>query len=180
MAAVAARYARALADVVTRPSPPETPEAVEKQLRDFEALTAESPELRTVLASPAVSGPRKKALLEKLGARIGLSRVGRNFLFVLVDHRRMALLGNILDAFRTLVDERLGLVEAQVTAAAPLAEAERATLEAALDRLTGRRVRANYAVDPALIGGVVTRIGSTIYDGSVREQLRLLRERLSS
>ena len=180
MAAIAARYARALADVVTRPGAPETPEAVERQLRDFQALIAESPELRIVLASPAVSGPRKRALLEKLGARIGLSQVGRNFLFVLVDHRRIALLGSILDATRALVDERLGLVEARVTAAAPLADAERAALEAALGRLTGLQVRANYAVDPALIGGAVTRIGSTIYDGSLREQLRLLRERLSS
>ena len=180
MAAVAARYARALTDVVTRPGAPETPEAVERQLREFQAFVAESPELRTVLASPAVSAPRKKALLERLGARIGLSRVGRNFLFVLVDHRRIGLLGTILDAFRALVDERLGMVEAQVTAAAPLAEAERAELEAALGRLTGRRVRATYAVDPGLIGGAVTRIGSTIYDGSVREQLRLLRERLSA
>ena len=180
MAAVAARYARALTDVVTRPGAPETPEAVESQLRRFEALTAESAELRTVLISPAVTAARKKALIERLGAVVGLSRIARNFLFVLVDHKRIALLGGILTLFRAMVDERLGMVEARVTVAAPLADEERARLEEALGQLTGRRVRATYAVDPALIGGAVTRIGSTIYDGSVREQLRLLRERLSS
>ncbi len=177
---VGARYARALVDVVARPQPPETPDAVERQLRNFLELTRESPELRTILESPAVPAPKKKALVERLGERIGLSRVTKNFLFVLLDHRRIALLESILPAFRALLDQRLGLVEAQVTAAAPVGDADRALVEDALRRLTGRQVRLSYAVDPGLIGGAVTRIGSTIYDASVREHLRVLREKLSS
>jgi F-type H+-transporting ATPase subunit delta len=180
MAAVASRYARALADVLTGPQPPDTAGTVEQQLRDFLGLVEESVDLRNLMDSPAVAAARKKALVETLGARIGLGKTARNFLFILVDHRRIPLLAEILPAFRSLVDEHLGLVQAAVTSAQPLAEAERAQLEAALGRKTGRVVRATYAVDPALIGGAVTRIGSTIYDGSVREHLRVLRERLSS
>lgn len=180
MAAVASRYARALADVVTRPNPPESAGAVEAQLRAFLEITEQSAELRTILASPAVPAGRKKAIIEKLGERLDISRVTRNFLFVLVDHRRISLLGEILPAFRALLDERLGMVEAQVTAAAPLDEDERRALEEALRILTGRQVRLALAVDPALIGGAVTRIGSTIYDGSVRGHLQVLRGKLSS
>ncbi len=177
---VGARYARALVDVVARPQPPETPDAVEQQLRDFLEAIRESPELRAILESPALKPARKKALVERLGERLNLSRVTRNFLFVLLDHRRIGLLESILPAFRTLLDQRLGRVEAEVTAAVPLGDAQQALVEGALGRLTGRAVRIHYAVDPALIGGAVTRIGSTIYDGSVREHLRVLREKLST
>jgi F-type H+-transporting ATPase subunit delta len=180
MAAVAARYARALADVVLQPGREAQADAVERELHAFRDLLQESADLRNALTSPAVKAARKRAVIEKLGERAGLSRTGRNLLFVLSDHRRLPLLGEVLHAFRVLVDERLGYVEAEVTSARPIEDSDRAALEAALARHTGRKVRAHYAVDAGLIGGAVTRIGSTIYDGSVREQLRVLRERLSS
>ena len=182
MPAIGARYARALADVVTAPNPPATADAVEAELREFLDLIHESADLRNILASPAVNATKKRSIVEALGARIGtsgLSQVAKNFLFVLMDHRRLPLLEEILPAFRALVDESLGMVEARVSSAQPMAEADRAQLEAALGRRTGKKVRATYAVDPALIGGAVSRIGSTIYDGSVRENLRVLREKRS-
>lgn len=180
MAEVASRYARALTDVVTGPKPLEQPDVIERQLRSFQELIEESADLRNMLESPAVRAARKKALIETLGARLELSKTARNVLFLLVDHRRMNQLGAILTQFRAMVDEQMGLVQARVTSAQPLSDADRAGLEAALAGKTGRRVRASYEVDPALIGGVVTRVGSTIYDGSVVEHLRLLREKLAT
>jgi F-type H+-transporting ATPase subunit delta len=180
MAAVASRYARALTDVVTGPKPLEQPDIIDRQLSSFLELIEESVALRNLLESPAVRAARKKEVIKTLGARLELSRTAQNVLFLLVDHRRMAQLKAILTQFRAMVDEHMGLVQARVTSAQPLSDADRAGLEAALAGKTGRRVRASYDVDPSLIGGVVTRVGSTIYDGSVVEQLRLLREKLAT
>ncbi len=180
MAAVAARYARALADVVARPGAPAAPEALVAELRGFLELLKTSEELRTVLANPAVAAARKRALVQRLGELVQLSRVGRNFLFVLLDHRRINQLEEILRLLENMLDERRGIVRAQVTSAAGLGEAERRLLEAALRGLTGKQVRMEFSVEPELLGGAVTRIGSTIYDGSVREQLRQIRQRLSA
>jgi len=180
MAAVSSRYARALADAVTGTAAPEGSANVEQQLQDFVTMTRQSADLRNILISPAVAVTKKKSLIAALGAKLGLSLAARNFLFVLVDHKRIALLDEILPLFRTDMDERLGQVEAHITSATELGANERASLEAAVAKKTGKRVRAAYQVDPALIGGVVTRVGSTVYDGSVREHLRRLRRRLSS
>jgi F-type H+-transporting ATPase subunit delta len=179
MAAVSSRYAHALADVVTGPKPLAEPDAIERQLRDFYETLQASADFRNLLESPAVKASKKKALLDTLAPRLELSRTARNLLFLLVDHRRISNLGEILTLFRAYVDEKQGLVQAQVTSSHALDDAGRATLEAALSRKTGRQVRASYQVDPELIGGAVTRVGSTIYDGSVREQLRLLKAQLS-
>lgn len=178
MAEVASRYARALTDVVTGPKPLEQPDVIESQLRSFQELIEESPALRNMLESPAVRAARKKAVIETLGERLELSRTARNVLFLLVDHRRMNQLGSILTHFRAMVDEHMGLVQARITSAQPLSDADRAGLEGALAGKTGRRIRAVYQVDPALIGGVVSRVGSTIYDGSVVDHLRRLKEKL--
>jgi F-type H+-transporting ATPase subunit delta len=109
-----------------------------------------------------------------------LSLIARNFLFVLIDHRRIALLGAILHSFELIVDERLGFARAEVSSPRELTEAQRGAINAQLERLTGKRIRMRFAVDPALIGGVVARIGSTVYDGSVRGQLQTLGRRLST
>jgi len=180
MAAIAARYARALVDVVTRPAAPASPDAVRSELRAFLEVLEVSEELRNVLANPAVRALRKRALVERLGQPLGLSRISRNFLFVLLDHRRTGLLDEILRAFEGMLDERLGIVRAEVTTAAELGAAEHQLLEQTLAELTGKQVHAQFAVDPVLLGGAVTRIGSTIYDGSLREQLRQIRQRLSA
>jgi F-type H+-transporting ATPase subunit delta len=178
--AVAARYANALADVVAVPSSPLRPDAALAELRAFEAALSGSPELHNALVTPAVPAGRKKAVIARVGDVLRLSRIPRNFLFVLIDHRRIAALADILQTFETVLDERLGFARADVASALELTPRQRESLNSHLERLTGKRVRARYSVDPALIGGVVARIGSTVYDGSVRGQLHSLQRRLSA
>ena len=107
-----------------------------------------------------------------------LSRITRNFLFVLVDHRRIASLTQIIHSFELVVEERLGFGRLEVSSASELTEAQQTALRTQLEQLTGKRLRARYAVDDALIGGLVARIGSTVYDGSVRGQLNVLHDRM--
>ena len=150
-----------------------------RELRDFLALLRESPQLAILLGSPAVSRANKHAVAEALVERMGASRTLRNFLFVVLDQRRMASAAGDPAAFEAQLDERQGITRADVTSARELNEGEKKQLRAALERLTGRRVEAQYRLDPALIAGAVVRIGSTIYDGSVRTQLERLRARWS-
>ena len=122
----------------------------------------------------------KKAVVGRIAGILNLSRITRNFLFVLVDHRRVASLPEIIHTFELLVDERLGFARAEVSSPAEMSEEQRAALNAQLDRITGKRIRMRFAIDEALIGGVVARIGSTVYDGSVRGQLETLERRLGA
>lgn len=177
MRTIAQHYADALADVaVSENIAPQ----VRAELADFLALLRESPDLHTVLTSPAVPRKSKHAVAQALVERLGASRVLRNFLFVVLDQRRMALLPEIEIAFEAQLDDRLGVARADVTSAHELDDGEKAELGGALARLTGLRVEAQYRLDPALIAGAVVRLGSTIYDGSVRTQLERLRVRLAS
>jgi F-type H+-transporting ATPase subunit delta len=178
--AIAHRYAGALVDVVAGQAARLDPQQVTRELRDFESTLAESAELRHALSSPSVPGSRKKAVVGKIADQLSLSRVSRNFLFVLIDHRRIAALPEILHAFEIELDERLGFARAEVTAARDLDQNQREALARDLEKLTSKRVRMNFSVDPALIGGVVARIGSTVYDGSVRRQLETLERRLTA
>ncbi|HEY1342705.1 MAG TPA: ATP synthase F1 subunit delta [Bryobacteraceae bacterium] len=178
--AVAKRYADALADVVTGNRSPVRPETAVEELRAFEAALKSSAELHTALESPAVAAGRKKAVVGRIVDILKLSKISRNFLFVLVDHRRIGALAEIIESFEETVDERLGLARAQVTSAGNLTEAQAGALREELERLTGKRVRMQFAVDQELIGGAITRIESTVYDGSVRGQLQSLRQRLES
>ena len=177
MKALAHRYASALVDVAIEQG---KAEELKVELAGFGALLQESADLRNLLANPAVAREQKHGVIEKLIARLGASRALRNFLFVLVDNRRAALLLQIQQAFEELLHARMGVAEAQVTSARELTAAEKTDLIKALAHLTGKRVEARYALDPDLIGGAVVRIGSTVYDGSVRQQLNRLRDRLAS
>ena len=179
LSAVATRYAKALADVTTAAAGLRPEEAL-SQLRAFEAALAASQELQNALATPAVPASRKRAVVARIADILKLSLIARNFLFVLIDHRRIALLGEILHSFELIVDERLGFARAEVSAPRELTESQRGAISSQLERLTGKRIRMRFAVDPALIGGVVARIGSTVYDGSVRGQLQTLGRRLST
>lgn len=178
--AVATRYANALADVVTAASSAVRPAEAVSALRAFEAALKESPELHNVVVTPAIPVARKRAVVTRIAEALGMARVVRNFLLVLIDHRRIADVGSIADALEVVLDERLGFARAEVTSAAELNQEQRTELGAVLERLTGKRVRARFAVDRALIGGVVARIGSTVYDGSVRGQLQSIERRLSA
>lgn len=178
--AIATRYANALVDAVTAPSSGvEVGQAV-WQLRSFESVVLSSPDLRNVLASPAVSIVKKRAVVTTLSDKLGLPRIIRNFLLVLNDHRRSAAISEIIDAFELLLDERLGFVRAEILSAEKLGRDEESAVSNQLTQLTGKKVRPRFAIDPDLIGGVVARIGSTVYDGSVRGQLAAMAHRLSA
>jgi F-type H+-transporting ATPase subunit delta len=180
LTAVAARYANALADVVTAPTAAISPQNAAAELRAFEAALESSQELREALATPAVPVGRKKAVIGRIADSLGISRVPRNFLYVLADHRRIGSLTPIIQQFEDVVDERLGFARADVASAERLSDSQRAALTTQLERLTGRKIRMHIEVDPALIGGAVARIGSTVYDGSVRGQLASLERRLTA
>ena len=177
--AVAHRYARALVDLVLAPKSPLKPEDAVAQLRAVEQMISESWELKNALLTPAITASRKRAVMGSLLERIPASHLVRNFIYVVIDHRRMGLISEIREAFEQLVDERLGFARAEVTSAAALADTQQASIEGELSRLTGKRMRLRFDVDPALVGGVTARIGSTMYDGSVRGQLQRMRRELT-
>ena len=177
MKALAERYAAALVDVALENK---QADRVKEELAGFATMVRESPELHAFLSNPSIARASKHAAIEALVARMGASRTLRNYLFVIVDQRRAALLLEIEQAFSALLDARQGVMQATVTSAADLTNGERAELDAALAKLTGKIVKAQFNTDPALIGGAVVRIGSTIYDGSVRAQLERLRARMIS
>jgi F-type H+-transporting ATPase subunit delta len=153
---------------------------VKEELAAFAAMVRESAELHAFLSNPSIARASKHAAIEQLVARMGASRTLRNYLFVIVDQRRAGMLPEIEQAFSALLDARQGVMQATVTSAADLTEGERAELDAALEKLTGKIVQAQFNTDPALIGGAIVKIGSTIYDGSVRAQLDRLRARMIS
>lgn len=176
MAAVNSRYARALSDVVE-----EKKLDADKLAGELQALSqvlALSYELRSVLESPSVPAAQKLKVLDAVVARVGASRVTRNFLAVLVQNRRIAALGEIARLFEGEMNERRGFSEAEIASWRELGEDEKRALAARLEKVLGRKVRARYQKDESLLGGARIRVGSTIWDGSVRGRLRKLKERL--
>jgi F-type H+-transporting ATPase subunit delta len=171
------QYANALADIATAQG---AAEPVTKQLAGFGALYAVSAELRNFLSSPAVDAEAKHRVIEKLLARIGGSKIVRNFLFVVVDHQHAHVLPEMIAAFQEVIRERQGITEAQILSAAELNAAQKAEMESTLERLTGKRVEAKFALEPGLLGGAVVRVGDTVYDGSLRSRLNELRARLAA
>jgi F-type H+-transporting ATPase subunit delta len=180
LSAVATRYANALADVVTAGASALNPQQALAELRSFDELLRGSAELQNALTTPAVPVSRKRAVVGRLADGLKLSRISRNFLYVLLDHRRIASLSDIIRTFEEVVDARLGFAQAEVSSATELSDADRGALTGRLERLTGKRIRMRFSLDPSLIGGAVARIGSTVYDGSVRGQLATLERRLSA
>jgi F-type H+-transporting ATPase subunit delta len=178
--AVTYRYAKALADAVLDPGSQLDPAQARVELANLDQLVRDSAELRNVLLSPAVPAARKRAVVGRFAGELRVSRLVRNFLFVLIDRRRIAMLSDVRAAFEAELDSRLGIVRANVSTAMPVDDAQRRDVESSLARLTGKQVRAEFDVNPALIGGAVVRIGTTIYDGSIRGQLETLRSRLVS
>jgi len=178
MAAVTSRYARAFADVVFNTKLDSA--TVGQQLHSVISLLHQSVELARVWENPAIPADQKRNLLDAIGARMGLLKQVRNFLAVLIDHQRIMMLEDITRQFERELNDRLGFAEAKVTSARELSQDERRELELQIMNLTGKRVLADYSIDGKLIGGAVVRIGSTIYDGSVRGQLEKIREQLSS
>ena len=178
MASVASTYARAFADVVFE----ERLDAARATagLRSIAALFEESIELRRVWENPAVPAEQKRSLLDAIVQREGIDRPVRNLVAVLIDHRRLPFLPRIVEQFAKEVDARMGFAEAEISSARELGDAERRTLEAQIEKTTGKKVRARYGLDASLLGGAVVRVGSTIYDGSVKGQLEKIKEAISS
>ncbi|MGD1213896.1 MAG: ATP synthase F1 subunit delta [Terriglobales bacterium] len=178
MASVVGTYARAFADVVMTKSNLLDPARMLQELHGIEALLKESDQLRRVLENPSIPGDRKRAVLDAITMRLGTTRQVRNFIAVLIDHRRLPLFSEILKQLEQELNDRQGFAEAQVSSARQLSDPEKQMLEAEITRMTGKKVRARYQQDTSLLGGAVVQVGSTIYDGSVKGQLEKIREQL--
>ncbi len=173
----AARFARALIDVVVRESA--DGEAIGRELREFGRLMASHATLGGVLSNPAVPVPRKHALVGALLERLpGTTSITRTTLLLLAERDRLGLLPALEEAYQERLMEHLKVVRAEVATAVPLSADRTRALEESLARTTGRRVSLAARVDPSIIGGVVTQIGSVVYDGSVVRQLSRLKEKI--
>jgi F-type H+-transporting ATPase subunit delta len=172
---MARRYASALADVVL-----ERGEAAEVQaeLAQWEEMIHSTPNLLEVLRNPTIALDQKRAVLNRLVERAKPRQTTVNFLKVLLQNQRLTELGEINRKLAETLDERAGMVAATVTTARSVPESSQRQLHAKLTGLTGKKVRVNFAIDPDLLGGIVTRIGSTVYDGSVRNHLQQIREKM--
>jgi F-type H+-transporting ATPase subunit delta len=178
MASVTSTYARAFADVVFEKHL--DPGKTLGEAQSVAQLAASSRELREVWEAPSIPAEQKRALLDAIVARAGISRPVRNFVAVLIDHRRIKFLDPIVKEFEQELNRRMGFVEAQITSARELGQPERNALEAQVAKLTGQKVRALYAQDSSILGGAIVKVGSMIYDGSVKGQLERIREAISS
>jgi len=172
---VARRYAAALADVVMHSG--ETG-AVREELQNWGEMIAANDNLADVFANPSIAHAKKEGVLESLIKRTSPTNTTANFLRVLLRNGRLTDLSAINERFESDIEERSGQVQAHVSSAHTLSEAQVNELRTNLEKLTGKKVQLNFDTDPELIGGVVTRVGSTVYDGSVRTQLEHLREQL--
>jgi F-type H+-transporting ATPase subunit delta len=175
LSAVVQRYAAALADVAVERK---IGDVVRRDLNAFAETFSSVADLRNALESPALNAEVKRRVIEDLAAAMKLDSAVRNFVFLLVDHRRTELLPEIQQAFREELNARLGIVEAEVTSARELSAGEKKELTSVLEQRTGKKIEARFQEDGALLGGAIVRLGSTIYDGSVRDQLNRLREQL--
>ncbi|HEY0428802.1 MAG TPA: ATP synthase F1 subunit delta [Pyrinomonadaceae bacterium] len=172
---VARRYAAALADVVTKTG---DAQSVQTELKVWETMMTSNAQLREVFSNPAIAHKSKENLLENLIEKSKPSKTAANFLRVLLQNHRLTEISEINDRFTSVLEERSGGVKASVTSARPLSDAEKAELQANLEKLTGKRVSAKFETDENIIGGVIARIGSTVYDGSVKTKLEELKQQM--
>jgi F-type H+-transporting ATPase subunit delta len=179
MSVVDLRYARALAAVISDQKLDLI--ATQGQLNDFANILEESAELREVLNNPSIPESQKLKLLDAVAPRLGLSRPVRNFIALVTHHQRLHELPQMITAYASISDEDTGIAEAEITTARPLDDANRRLLEQQVAKLAGEpKVQATYREDPSLLGGAVVKLGSTVYDGSVRGQLEQMRQRLAT
>ena len=172
---IARRYSAALADAVLAGGDTAT---VKAELADWGKLFSESTDLQTVFGNPSIAHESKVKVLDGLIAKTKPTKTTANFLKVLLQNGRLANIGEINERFSSVLEERSGATSAKIISARELPGSERAEFEKNLEKLTGKKVSVNYSVDPDLIGGVVTRIGSTVYDGSVKTKVENLKEQL--
>jgi F-type H+-transporting ATPase subunit delta len=175
MSVAASRYAKALLDVLY----PAKAEIGREQLLQFISVLSQQRDARLLLENPTVSAERRKDLVNRIGGELALDVPIRNFLGLLIDRNRLELLEEITSTYEALLDDRLGIVRARITSALDLDSRQRDEVAARLQALTGKKVRMEVSVDPSLIGGLVAQVGSTIYDGSIRQQLQAFRNNLT-
>lgn len=173
--ASADRYARALLDVVAKEG---NPEQVQQELATFAELFGH-PDLNEVLQSPAIPSAAKRGIVRALIGRINPSAPLAKLLLMLADRNRLTLVPQLAKVYDERLMELRQVVQVEVTTAMPMASSQAAEFEQRLAKATGRRVKMTTAVDPALIGGAVARIGTIVYDGSVAKQLARMKERLA-
>lgn len=174
---VARRYASALADVLVERH---EEAVVREELKVWQRMVQSNPLLLEALTNPTVAYDQKSKLLSELIVKSNVQRTTANFLRLLLKNQRFAELAQINSKLSQIMDERGGVVSAEVVSARPISDSVKDSLEQTLRQITNRRVRLNFTIDETLLGGIVTRIGSTIYDGSVRSQLERLRQELAS
>ena len=177
MSAIASRYSRALADVVLdrKLDTNATAQGLDAIADTFKG----SAELRTLFENPAVPGDQKLRLLDALTARMGTAKEVRNFVAILIEKRRANLLSEIAEQFKVEINDRLGFADAEVTSARELSAEERSAIEQKVSQASGKKIRARYRQDASLLGGVRVKVGSTIYDGSVRGELERMKAALA-
>jgi F-type H+-transporting ATPase subunit delta len=173
---MARRYAAALADVVIAQG---EAREVQEELNGWAQMLEENSGLLEVFRNPTIPYEQKRNVLNTLVTRTQVRPTTANFLKVLLQNHRLSDLNEINRRFALQLDERSGVVSAQVTTARDLPESTKEDLRAQLGTLTGKKVRLQFAVDEELIGGIVTRIGSTLYDGSVRTQLQQIKQKMA-
>jgi F-type H+-transporting ATPase subunit delta len=174
MSVAANRYARALLDVLY----PKDAETGYEQLSRFSDLLSQEPDARRLLENPTVAVERRKSLVKEITDALGTIPQVRNFVDILIERNRLELFDEIIRTYRKYLDQKLGIIRAAVTSAVPLDEAQRQIFMNKLQQATGKQVRMEVSVDPSLLGGVITRVDSTIYDGSLRQQLESFKEKL--
>jgi F-type H+-transporting ATPase subunit delta len=173
---VARRYASALADVaIERREERE----IQNEIDQWASMIEANPQLKEVLANPTVAYDDKRTVLEELISRTRVRDTTASFLRVLLKNQRLAQLREVAARFGHVLDERGGVVAANVTTARPIPEELKNTLHETLTAATGRKVRLSFTTDEAIIGGLVAQIGSTIFDGSVQSHLERLSEGLA-
>lgn len=172
---VARRYATALADVVTKTGETEN---VRSELQQWETMIVSNDELLNAFRNPAIQQNQKENVLNSLIQRANPSTTTANFLRILLRNGRLAEISQINQKFSSVLEERQGGVSAKIVSARPLSEMEKQELRANLEKMTGKRVSPSFEIDNSIIGGVVTHIGSTVYDGSVKTQLQQLKEQM--
>ena len=178
MAVITSRYARAFADIVFDLKL--APASVLEQLYGMVSVVQSNQVLQRIWENPSVPAVQKRALLDAIVARENVSKQARNFLAVLIDHRRIEQLPEIVREVESELDTRQGFAEADVTSARELSAIEKGALEGKIATMTGKKVRAHYAIDPRILGGAIVRLGSTIYDGSIKGQLHRMKEQLAA
>lgn len=176
MPAFVSRYASAFLDVVA--SAKLDTAAIDRQLNDFLATWEGSRELREFFVNPAIAATQKVAILDKLNAKLAMMKELRNLVAVLINNGRIAHVAEVAAAYRSLLQQKMGIKPAEIVTARELGKDEREALVAEVGKLAGARIEASFKQDKSILGGTIVRIGSTVYDGSVRGRLERLREEL--